>query len=252
MAFDARLTDAESGVVVHLFPCAESMSNDVDVEEYSWRLLEAGTVKAPRGANPKTHSYSSFFPDAGDVGEPWCPDDWRPPLDLGYQLNRWLQLGARLRLTVTETSVDAIVYLASIRETWGELGRLRYELSLVELVEMTVTTVTAQEATADDAAATETGGTFTETLLIGGGAIPPSAPAPPGSIVVKAGQDLPILAKLYLGDSARWTEIRDANATTLTRLGLVGTALRHLPAGLVLVIPGGVQAQQGELVGTTR
>lgn len=248
--FDARLLHEDSGDVVHLFPVPSTVTSEVDVDEYEWKLYGGPSIRAPRGANPKTHHYSSFFPDAHDVGEPYCPDDWRPPRDLGYQLNLWMQQRHTLRLLVTDTSIDAIVYIQSLHEEWGELGRMRYELTLVEFVEITIDALSLQEATADGTNSVGPDGTLS-VLSFGGRRVTVHVrkPAPtPARVTVKAGQTLPILAKLYLDNSARWPEIVAANRNTLA-----GVDLNRLPAGMVLSIPGGtVPTESVPTYGTER
>ncbi len=250
-AFDATLTDLANGEYVRFWPTPSSLPSEHTTSEREWSLLRGGTIRQPRGPQPGTHTLSGFFAGADDVGEPWYPDDWRPPREILEVLHRWVNAGEDapvLRLLVTEIGVDADVYVQSVAQRWGELDRAYVDVVLVELRTLQIEVISREDLGAIGAGGTVASGVGGRRGRLVGrqrrSAEPPAAV--PERYVVRDGQTLPIVAALVYGDSARWVDIQAANADVLP-----DDWQDSLPAGLELRIPGGEPTRE-TLAGSPR
>jgi nucleoid-associated protein YgaU len=177
---------------------------DYSMAERSWQPIAGGQVSVPKGPVVPKFTLIAWFPEANDVGQPFADAlTWRPPIDIEFRLRTWMWGGTRLSLLVVGTSYASTVYIQSFKETWGELGRLGYELSLVEGGSMTVDV---------DVAAAPGSASFGQTRddqpgQTRGGDDPPV----PGTYTVKEGDTLSAIAALTYGDATKWTMLYDEN-----------------------------------------
>lgn len=166
-------------------------------------LVNLGDVEIPVGRQPAGISLSSFFPRDYDPG--YCRyADIPEPAEALRVLVAWRDSGRPVRFLVTETSINLLVFVAKIsyRFAGGEPGDLYYDLGLREWRDLRVRQVAAATTASAQGSATAA-------------AARPDTKRPPKVYTVRLGDTLYGIAKLELGNGARWREIYDLNKTVI-------------------------------------
>jgi hypothetical protein len=165
-------------------------------------IISLGEIDFAQQEKVKEIAFSSFFPreyDSSYCRYPDIPD----PQEAMNLLNDYMLSRNPLRLLITETAVNVLVFVSAHNSTFkgGEPGDVYFDLTCRTWREVKV-------RTADEAATTR---------LDSGVAVesrPDTKPVPP-IYEVKPDDSLFKIAKLELGDSSRWREIYDANLATI-------------------------------------
>ncbi len=180
-------------------------------------VIGLGDLEIPTGDTPAGISFGSFFPRDYDPGYCRYPTPPRPEDALARLLD-WRTSAEPVRLLVTRTSINLLVFVAKVtyRHAGGEPGDIHWELSLRQWREARV------RPTAGAA-----GGT---TGLASGRSRADTRPRPQ-IYVVRSGDTLYGLAKAYLGSGARWRETYDLNSS------VIGRDPNRLSPGQRLVMP---------------
>lgn len=207
------------GRVLHFPMNPEEANASTGAETISFRPLDLGTVRLPRGKQPATVSWEGIFPGQGRTGQPFVKD-WRPPGEALDLLQAWRDTNARLRLLITETPFNLDVFIEKLDHNGGTRGGMRdikYTLQLTQWRELVLLTDTEYQTRSAGAAT----------------AAAPSRPtqAPPSSYTVADGDSLWDIARRVLGDGSQWRRIYDLNQAS------IGTDPDAIQPGTVLRIP---------------
>ena len=151
---------------------------------------------------------------AGDVGEEAADvfHLFQPPKDMVAQIEQWRKNHTELVLMLTETPINADVYLETFDYTpTGGVGNIDYSISFVEA--RSVTVMTAQEAattssalSSNTASGTRPAAAATDTTV---------ASEQTRTYTVKSGDCLWTIAKRFLGKGSRYTEIYEMNKSVI-------------------------------------
>lgn len=240
MALELQLKDQATGRVVVLFPPPSLIPFAQSGTERSFELMGVGGARFPDGQSPAVWDFEGFFPGAAEYGKAWArADRWRPPKDIAFDLQEWRRLKTPLQFVVGQeftqppllgvigvdaaTNINHTVFVSRFDQTWGEAyGRLRYQLTLVELVPLVIPLDgTVAPVTSEPAAAEST---------IDAGAVEPNPPVwdlSPGDTLID-------IAALVYGDSGRYVDIWAANQAPS---GILGADPDVIPDAGRLVIP---------------
>lgn len=179
-------------------------------------ILSLGEYDVSGGEKVKEIAFSSFFPVAYDPG--YCNYENLPdPQEVMNHLTTLMNSKSPVRLIISGTAVNVLVTLAAHGSSFrgGEPGEVYFDLTARTWREMKVHTNAA--ASASGAAA--------------GKPNRPDTKQPSKIYVVKAGDSLSKIAKLELGDSAKWRQIYSANQQT------IGKDPNRIKPGQKLVMP---------------
>lgn len=192
------------GSRIHLPVNPERITCQTGNRIQAFNVIELGDISLPRGRVPTHFSFEGFFPGEARRDDPMVKS-WRSPKDIVEQLTAWRNEEVRLRLLVTETTINHDVYFdgndSFEYEFRGGHGDCWYTMRFVEAREMVLLT----EARARP------------------------APPIPKTYTVKPGDTLWAIAKKTLGDGARWREIYNNNVDVIGKdpnLILPGQVLR--------------------------
>ena len=200
---DIYITKIETGESVRIPLLPDSVSAKDRTNMISLAIIALGEVKIPRGSKLSEYSWKGVFPGEHMKNMSFLRE-WAKPQDYIARLRTWRSNGDKLRLMITETPVNADVYLDSFSfEARGGMGDYDYSISFVDCRTVTVSTV--QEA-----------GIETDTLskMISAHYVairPASITSKYITHTVVLGDTLYTIAKKYLGDGARWEEIYKLN-----------------------------------------
>jgi len=181
-------------------------------------VISLGEISLPRGRVPTIFSFEGFFPGEARKNDPNIKN-WRLPKELIGILSAWRNEGTKLRLLVTETSINHDVYFdgdGSFEHKWrGGYGDCWYSLRFIEARTLVVKVdEPAQPVQPAEKEATAR-----------------PAPEPPKTYTVKKGDTLWAIAKRFLGSGSRWKEIYNANKS------VIGKDPNLINPGQVLRIP---------------
>lgn len=176
-------------------------------------IIDIGDVDFPVGDELTGISFSSFFPR--DYDPSYCQYAGIPsPEEAVKRLNAWRTAGKPVRLLITETSINTLVLVTRIvhRYVGGEPGDIYFELAMRQWREVKVRSITQVAPTAQTRPR-------------------PDTKPVPKIYVVKPGDSLWKIAKLQLGNGARWQDIYAKNK------GVIGPNPNLIYPGQKLVMP---------------
>lgn len=181
-------------------------------------IINMGEIDFPHGEKIREISFSSFFPLNYDSGYCRCPNIPQPQTAMSQLIN-WTQSHKPVRLIITGANFNSLVLVSANSSTFrgGEPGDIYYDLTCRTWREAKVRTLT-------------------ETTFSGGSSSQYVPPRPdtrpvPKTYVVKTGDCLYNIAKMYLGNGSKWKQIYDTNKA------LIGPNPHLINAGMKLVMP---------------
>lgn len=182
-------------------------------------IMRLGEVDFAQREKVREITFSSFFPkeyDASYCRYPNLPD----PQNAMNVLNDYLISKKPLRLLITKTHVNVLVFLSAHNSTFkgGEPDDVYFEVAFRTWTEVKVRT-TAENVVNAEGGIPDSGGDRSDTK-----------PVPP-IYEVRSGDALWKIAKRELGDMNRWPEIYAANKET------IGPDSNLIYPGQKLVIP---------------
>lgn len=157
-------------------------------------LINLGEVDFPQQEKVKEITFSSFFPKEYDPA--YCQyADIPDPQEAMNQLTAWMASKTPVRLIITETIHNVLVWIAAHDTTYkgGEVGDVYYDLTCRTYTETKVRT-SSNAASSNQAASNR-----------------PDIKPVPKVYVVKSGDSLWKIAKMQLGNGSRWQEIYNLN-----------------------------------------
>ncbi|PYI52548.1 LysM peptidoglycan-binding domain-containing protein [Paenibacillus flagellatus] len=178
-------------------------------------IINLGEVDLPQSEKIKEISFSSFFPAESDPSYCRYNDIPDPQLTMN-QINTWMSERLPLRLMIPPTQVNVLVIISSHNSAFkaNEPGDVYFDLTFRTWRDYRIRTLD------------EVGG--------GGGAAGeprPDLKPVPKTYAVQPGDSLWAIAKLNLGNGARWREIYDLNT------GVIGPDPDLIRPGQELVMP---------------
>lgn len=180
-------------------------------------VLSLGEFDFSTGEKVKEITFSSFFPSEYDS---YCNyEDLPDPLEAMQTLTRMTASKQPVRLIITDTPINVLVLISAHDTTFkgGEPGDVYFDLTARTWREMKVHTKVATTAVASNAQASTAARADTKKTA--------------KTYTVKSGDSLSKIAKLELGNSAKWQSIYNLNKTT------IGKDPNKIKPGQKLVMP---------------
>ena len=191
-----------------------------------YSFIKVGEAKIPGGLKLSTYSWTgTFYGKSIPYAKPHL---YQPPKDMVAQIEQWRRNHTELILMLTETPINADVYLQSFDYTpTGGVGNIDYSIEFIEARSVTVNT--AQEAattssalSSNTASGTRPATAVTDTTV---------ASEQTRTYTVKQGDSLWNIAKRFLGKGSRYTEIYEMNQS------VIGPNPNRIYAGQVYTLP---------------
>lgn len=213
---DIYLTDTATNERFHFPVNPEEITVEGAKKIETVSIVNIGDIDFPEGDERTGISFSSFFPKEYDSS--YCRySDIPNPHAAMAKLQSWRIAGKPIRLLITQSYVNVLALLTqtSHRYVGGEPGDIYFDLSFKQWREVKVRTTaeTVGASTANDQKSR------TDTKPV------------PKSYTVKSGDSLYKIAKLELGDGAKWQSIYDKNKS------IIGPDPNVIKPGQKLVMP---------------
>lgn len=110
----------------------------------SFQIINIGEVKIPRGTSLTGYSWNGTFPsEDAQAMVAGFGRQWHKPDTLVEQIKRWLSGNETLRLLITETSVNADVFVEQFNYDYFGTGHVSYTITLSVRPVLTITTTPA-------------------------------------------------------------------------------------------------------------
>lgn len=212
---DIYLIDA-SGEKFHFPVNPEEISIRRDKQFETFNILSLGEVDAAQQEKVKEIAFSSFFPKTYDPS--YCRyQDLPDPRTAMNQLTIWMNSRQPVRLLVTDTGVNVLVYVAAHTSMFrgGEPDDIAFDVTFRTWRDMKVRGAAAAAAVSSQAVKA---------------ARPDTKPVPKVYTVV-SGDTLSGIAKRELGSSSKWSAIYEKNKAQ------IGSDPNRIFPGQKLVMP---------------
>lgn len=219
---DVYITNQETGEKIALAWVPEKISVKEAAQFQSYNIIERGEVKVPKGNRLSVFSWDAVFPGEGRTEAAFVKSrHWQRPNEIIQRLQRWKDAGNKLNLLITQTPVNADVFLQSFEYSFeGGLGDAKYSITFIAAEDLLIKTV--EEVDAEKAKQAESDIPKLESRA----ALPKAT-----SVTSAVGQTLWSIAEQKLGDGARWFEIYAANTDKLVDMDAL------LKAGIKIKLP---------------
>lgn len=153
----------------------------------TFEVLDMGEVELPRGTQLDRISWEGILPGSARRNMPFV-GKWREPKGIVKDIEGWKDDGTKIRLLVTETTINHDVYISDFEHTWsGGHGDCHYQVSLVQARELVVRVQPGQAPKPKPP--------------------PRPTPPPPKMYTVRRGDCLWCIAKRLLTNGALWPKI---------------------------------------------
>lgn len=219
---NVHISNMDTGEKLSLAWTPEKISVSCSGKFQSYNVIERGEVKIPRGMNLASVKWSAKLPGDSRCSYRFVNSSyWQEPKEIIRILEKWREDRAKLRLLVTQTSINQDVYLDDFSYDWeGGHGDANYSIAFVSARDMQVKTVKEvddERATkqAEEEAALESR---------------PTTPSPE-NVIATAGASLWSIAQGNYGDGLKWLDIYDLNK------GKIGGIADKIIPGVNLKLP---------------
>ena len=204
---EVHISNLDTGERVSLALTPDKISVKSAARFQSYNVIENGEVKIPRGENLSSVSWNGVFVGEAKTEYNFVNSSyWEEPATMVQVLETWRQNGNKLRLLVTQTSINMDCYISSFSYDWeGGLGDANYSIEMIAAKDMMVKTV--EEVDAERAAA--------EAEAASEGAMklnPRPGSCLPSVVTSTSSSSLWSIAQGKLGDGGQWQNILNANS----------------------------------------
>ena len=176
----------------------------------SYSFIKVGESKIPGGLKLSTYSWNGTFHGRS---LPYAkPHLYHPPKEMVAHIENWRQNHTELILMLTETPINADVYLQRFDYTpTGGVGDIEYSIEFIEAKSVTVNTVqeaatTSSALSSNTASNTRAATAATDTTV---------SSEQTRTYTVKSGDSLWKIAQQYLGKGSRYGEIYELNKSVI-------------------------------------
>jgi len=209
---DIYLTEIATGARLALSMLPEKAKQKGDTAFQVYDIINVGEVRIPRGTNLLTFSWSGTLPGKSRRNASYVKSQyWQSPEEIVNTWERWRKEGTKIRLMVTETTINHDVYLDSYTaEPTGGNGDYEYSISFIEAKPIEVYTVNELNIKPK----TQTNKTSASTR-------PPAAKAAAKTYTVKSGDSLWKIAQATLGKGGRYMEIYNLNTDKIKNPNII-------------------------------
>ena len=198
-------TTTNTQTVIPVIP--ESIIAQGETNFLSYDILNIGEVKIPNGENLSTYSWDDgLFPSERLKGQPFLHGTWQDPQIYQRRFEGYKSAGIPLKLLITQTPINADVFISSFAVTYQGVNGIHYSIEFV--------------AKKDIKVATESGGTGKTGSLKTVTLKRATAPAAKTYTVV-SGDSLWKIAQKKLGSGAKYTEIYNLNKNKIKNPSLI-------------------------------
>lgn len=205
---DIYLTELENNEMVTFPMLPEEIEATTASIFLSYDIMRTGKIKIPNGDELEEISWEGIFPGEARKNAPFVRS-WTDPLVLKETIERFRKSRKKMRLLITETSVNLDVYIADFQGTYkGGHGDYFYKINFLQAKDLVVLSEDElTEAVNNVSAATVKKRADNKTT--------------PSSITVVSGDSLWKLAQKHLGDGSRYTEIYNLNKDSIKNPNLI-------------------------------
>ncbi len=209
---DVYITEIETGARMALSMLPEKTRNKGYAKFQTYDIINVGEVKLPKGTELLSFSWSGILPGENRNGASFVKSrHWRDPNVILKLWERWRKEGTKLRLMVTETSINHDVYLDSLTaEAKGGNGDYEYDISFIEAKRVAIYTVSELNIKPS-----------TVTNANSASSRPPAAATAAKTHTVVSGDTLWAIAQKHLGAGKRYMEIFNLNKDKLKNPNLI-------------------------------
>ena len=185
---------APDGGRIHFPINPERVTVQTGTKLHTFEVITLGDVALPRGRELDRVEFEGLLPGRARSNTTMVKC-WRAPNEIVKEIEGWKNGGEKLRLLITETTINLDVYVDSFRPDWsGGHGDAGDSIILVQARELIVPVHEVLEIEPEPQPAA-----------------PRPAPPTPKTYTVKSGDSLWAIAKRALGDGSRWPEVYEAN-----------------------------------------
>ena len=169
-----------------------------ELRAMEYDILDQGPVHVPNGSNIGEIRFTSYFPGESREGLPFLRGNLKDPEDYTKKLDSWKQKGTKLKIIVTGTNINYLVYVQNCPyKHVGGFGDIQYDLTLeTRPNSLKITTVKPSKKKNKGKSSTKN---------------------TPTTYTVKKGDTLWAIAGKYLGKSIRWKEIYSLNKSVIEK-----------------------------------
>ncbi len=104
------LTELQSGDRLTFPMLPEKISVSRETSFASYQILQSGEIKIPQGNKLKVFSWDGLLPGEARKNFPFVKK-WVKPSELAKKIDDWRQNNFRLKLLITESSVNIVIPL---------------------------------------------------------------------------------------------------------------------------------------------
>ena len=129
---DIYLTDLQSNNRLRFPMLPERIDLKTGSLFHSYTIIGIGDVKLPRGDELAAVSWNGTLPGEARKNDPYVLE-WRPPKEIYLLLEEYRSKRNKLRLMVTDTTINIDVYIESINvDHSGGYGDYKYDIAFVQ------------------------------------------------------------------------------------------------------------------------
>ncbi len=207
---DIYFTEIETGARIALSMLPEKAKQKGSANFQTYDIINIGEVKIPKGTNLLTFSWNGTLPGSSRRNASYVKSQhWQSPDGIIKIWEKWRSEGTKIRLMITETSINYDVYLDDYTaEATGGNGDYEYSIAFLEAKAVEIYTV--NELNIKPSAKSTTNSATTR---------PPAATAK--TYTVKSGDSLWKIAQKSLGKGGRYPEIFNLNKDKIKNPNLI-------------------------------